>query len=303
VLGEHLAREAREARDDLDQAARRSREARSAVARISEGSRAVTKESEGAMLAAGELAPLLSGTAAVLADRASLLAHAIDAIGHSAQAAERAGEAAAAAAAAASRAEQSLAPAAPAAASFARAAGRIKARVTALGGLAERVRLLSLNAAVDAGRGEEGGRKLVRAVEEIQTIAGQASEGARALAAELAASVESAEAARDGVEKGGQEVRLVSERAAEVAASLVSIRDSAQIVRQEGGASLEAAPAGSALAEDAALSDRASSALEGLSRIGGRIAALSREIDGAAGEAAESCARIAQSVEPRTDGE
>ena len=303
LLEEHLAREAREARADLDVAARRSREAQSAVARVSEGLRAVAKESEGAMLATSELAPLLARTAAALVDRASLLARAIDAIGRSAQGAERAGEAAAAAAAAASRAEQSLAPAAPAAASVARTAGRIKGRVAAFGGLAERVRLLSLNAAVDAGRGEEGTKKLLRAVEEIQAIAGQASESARALAAELAASVESAEAAREGVERGGQDVRLVSERAAEVAASLVGIRDSAQIVRQEGSASLEALPAGSALAEDAALSDRASSALEGLSRIGGRIAALSREIDGAAGEAAESCARIAQSVEARTDGE
>jgi hypothetical protein len=102
-------------------------------------------------------------------------------------------------------------------------------------------------------------------------------------------------------------MRLVSESAAEVAASLAGIRDSARDIRQEGGgASLEPLPgaaAGSLLAEDASLSDRARSVLEGLSRIGGRIAALSREIDGAAADAADSCARAVQSAESRTNAE
>jgi methyl-accepting chemotaxis protein len=213
----------------------------------------------------------------------------------------------AARATAASRAQEALAPAVDAAASVGRAAGRIKGRIAAIGGLAERARLLALNAAVDAVRGEERGRKLTRSVEEIQALAGQAAESARSLASELAAAAESAEAAREGAARGGREMRLVSESATEVAASLASIRDSARDIRQEGGvASLESLPgpaAGSPLAEDASLSDRARSVLEGLSRIGGRIAALSREIEGAAAEAAESCARAAQSAEGRTSAE
>jgi hypothetical protein len=102
-------------------------------------------------------------------------------------------------------------------------------------------------------------------------------------------------------------MRLVSESAADVAASLAGIRDSARDIRQEvGGASLESLPGAaiaSPLAEDVSLLDRARSVLEGLSRIGGRIAALSREIDGAAAEAAESCARAAQSAESRAIAE
>jgi methyl-accepting chemotaxis protein len=307
TIDQCLATEAREARAMLEETARRSREARAAVDRISEGSRGIARESEGAVRAAGELAPLLARSAAALAERAALLARAIGAIGRSAGGAERAEGAAAAIATAASRAREALGPAVDAAASVGRAAGRMKGRIAAIGGLAERARLLSLNAAVDATRGEERGRKLARSVEEIQALAGQAAESARSLASELAAAAESAEVAREGAERGGREICLVSESAGEVAASLAGIRDAVRDIRQEaGGALLESLPgnaAGSQLADDASLSDRARSALEGLSRIGGRIAALSREIDGATAEAAESCARAAQSAEGRTSAE
>ena len=307
AVEQSLATEAREARAVLEEAARSSREARAAVDRISEGSRGIARESEGAVRATGELAPLLAQSAAALAERAALLSRAIGAIGQSASGAERAQGAAEAIATAASRAEEALAPAVDAAAAVGRAAGRIKGRIAAIGGLAERARLLSLNAAVDAARGEERGRKLARSVEEIQALAGQAAESARSLASDLAAAAESAEAARDGAERSGREMRLVSESAADVAASLAGIRDSARGIRQEvGGASLESLPGAaiaSPLAEDVSLSDRARSVLEGLSRIGGRIAALSREIDGAAAEAAESCARAAQSAESRAIAE
>ncbi len=302
-----LATEAREARAMFEEAARRSREARAAVDRISEGSRGIARESEGAVRATGELAPLVARSAAALAERAALLAQAIGVVGQSASGAERAEVAVGAIATAASRAEEALGPAVDAAAAVGRAAGRIKGRIGAIGGLAERARLLSLNVSVDAARGEERGRKLARSVEEIQALAGQAAESARSLASEIAAAAESAESARECAERGGQEMRLVSESAAQAAASLAGIRDLARDIRQEtGGASLESLPGAAAafsLAEDASLSDRARSILEGLSRIGGRIAALSREIDGAAAEAAEGCARAAQSAESRTTAE
>jgi methyl-accepting chemotaxis protein len=307
TIEECLTAEAREARAELDEAARRSREARAAVDRISDGSRAIARESEGAVRAADELAPLLERSAAALAGRAAILARAIGALGQSASGTERAESTTSEIAAAATRAEEALGPAVDAAVAVGRAAGRLKGKLAAVGGLAERARLLSLNAALDAARGDEKGRKLARSVEEIQALAGQAAESARALASELAAAAENVDAARAGVESGGRELGLVSERAAELASALAGIRESGrEILREGGGAAPEpqtGAATGFPASEDASLTDRARSLLQGLSRIGGRIASLSREIDAAAAEAAQSCGQAVQSAEGRASAE
>ena len=302
VHAEELAHEKwklREATTGLEEATHHAREARSAMARLADGLRRAEEEARAASSAAAEVRPLVVRAQELLAQCGGRLARVTQAAGEAARAASAARGTAAEVSLAAGRAEQELARLIPAAGSTARAAARIRTRIAVIGSLADKARLLALNASVDAARGGEGMRKLPRAVEEIQELAGQAAESARALAPDCAATVRDAEAAMASAEEGGRAARAAVEGAESASSSMQQIDES---VRGEVGTQPDSggAPgAGAGAASDASLLDRAGSALDGLARINARIAAALPDIDSAAAEAADACDRIVRDADAR----
>ena len=295
---EHEHWKLREARAGLEECAHLAHEAEEAVARAADSSRRAAADTDGAAAAVGEARPLVAETGALLGDRTVRLARAASAATEAARLAESAGRAAADAGAAASRAEDELARAIPAAGSASRAAARIKSRVAAIGSLAERARLLSLNAAVDAARGEDGAKKLLRAVEEIQGLAGRAAESARGLSAECAAAAADAEAAQAGAEEAGRASHAARQGAEQAAQAALAMGKSTDGILSEASGEDEA-PAG----DVASLPDRAGSALLGIERICARIAAALGDSGSAAAEAARKCGQVARAGQAGADGE
>ena len=296
VHAEELAHEQwklRESAAGLEEAAHLARQARAAIERLTEGSRRISEETRGASAAAVEARSLLAHTQEALAERGGRLALAAAAVRETSRQAAASQGAAGEVKIAASRAEEELARLIPSADSTARAAARIKGRVASIGALAEKARLLALNASVDASRGGEGAKRLPRVVEEIQGLAGQAAENARTLASECSAAARDAEAALASAEEAGRAAHAAARGAQETAASFTAIVATAHgvpgIEAEDGSAPGQAAGPDPA----AALADRTGSALEGLTRINARVAAALPGIDVAAAEAADACDRIA----------
>lgn len=283
----------REAAAGLEEAAHLARQARAAIERLTEGSRRISEETRGASAAAVEARSLLAHTQEALAERGGRLALAAAAVRETSRQAAASQGAAGEAKIAASRAEEELARLIPSADSTARAAARIKGRVASIGALAEKARLLALNASVDASRGGDGAKRLPRVVEEIQGLAGQAAENARTLASECSAAARDAEAALASAEEAGRAAHAAARGAQETAASFTAIVATAHgvpgIEVEDGSAPGQAAGPDPA----AALADRTGSALEGLTHINARVAAALPGIDVAAAEAADACDRIA----------
>jgi hypothetical protein len=136
-------------------------------------------------------------------------------------------------------------------------------------------------------------------VEDIQELAGQAAESARALAADCAATVRDAEAAMASAEEGGRAAHTAAQGAGHVASSVQQINDS---VRGEAGtqADGDGVPGPEAgVTSGASLLDRAGSVLDGLARINSRMAAALPDIDSAAAEAADACDHIVRDADAR----
>jgi methyl-accepting chemotaxis protein len=154
---------------------------------------------------------------------------------------------------------------------------------------AERARLLALNTALEASR--PGGQRRVspQAAEEMRRLAESAAQGAQ----ELSAALEEARENLRSVSRVAQEAGASAHEAAAGCGEISGQVEASVRAMDETAARLESANASAqSLRDGAAMSDRARSAADGVTRILERISALCGEISAVAGEidAAETAA-------------
>jgi methyl-accepting chemotaxis protein len=177
--------------------------------------------------------------------------------------------------AAVARSEEGLGRIVAATSATGRSMARLKADMNAISEAAARVRLLALNTAIDSTRAGEQGKRIGLNAEEIRMLAEKCAERAGSLAAMVSTAGDSAAQAHRESEETGRALHQATARAS--ALSRLA-REATEIL--QGRVKEDPAPeTGTPLlaAEEAALSDRARSALAGLSRIAERIAAIARE--------------------------
>jgi methyl-accepting chemotaxis protein len=188
----------------------------------------------------------------------------------------------------AARAEESLTRVITSGASASHAVDKAAKGIGAISESAQRLRLLSLNAALEAARAGASGHGLSRITEEIRALA----EDTHARVQAIAAAIVEAGGSTAGAVAAAQEAGLsVHEGAAASAEAARTVGDSwegaAPLLRQVDGADTRAASVG----EDSSLTDRGRSAVQGLSRIVARVGVLAAEVAELASRAAAGTSR------------
>jgi methyl-accepting chemotaxis protein len=163
--------------------------------------------------------------------------------------------------------------------------------VAAIVQAADRIRLLTLNATLEAAHGGAQGQGFARIADEVKGIADETAARARALSASLMEAGGSVEGASRASQEAGRAVHAAAADAARaVGGGWEGVTD---LLSQVEKANVNAAR----LKDDAASSDRGRSALEGFARIVARIVSIAAEVAHSAGSAGADASAIARSVE------
>jgi methyl-accepting chemotaxis protein len=193
----------------------------------------------------------------------------------------------------ATRAEKELTRVITSGAAASHAVDKAAKGIGAIAESAQRLRLLSLNAALEAARAGAFGHGLSRIAEEIRALAEDTNARAQAIAASLAEAGGSAAGAAAAAREAGRSVHEGVAASAEAARAIGGAWDgSAPLLHQVDGANTSASRGGG----DASLTDRGRSAVQGLSRIVARIGVLAAEMAELAGRAAAGTARAAHAA-------
>lgn len=177
-------------------------------------------------------------------------------------------------------------------ASVSRAVEKALKESEAMGQAGDRLKLLSLNAALEASR--SGGQQLSRITGEISGQAEDAMTRARALSAALTEAGSSMETVAEAAQEAG---RIVHETAAALS-EVVRAVDGAGEDAETLFARMESANANAELVRNpASTADRGRSAMEGIIRIVARIGTLAGEVTGLAGRVSADCAQAARPAE------
>jgi methyl-accepting chemotaxis protein len=167
-----------------------------------------------------------------------------------------------------------------------RAVQRAAEGVTALADTADRLRLLALNAGLDAARGGSEGESLPRVAENLRVLADEAGSRARSLSGVLKDVAESLADISRAAQSAGEAASTAASSWRTLAAPGAGQTIEKVLARMDAaGLSAER------VREQAALSDRGRSAVDGVGRIAARIAAISLEISGLAESATASASR------------
>jgi methyl-accepting chemotaxis protein len=202
-------------------------------------------------------------------------------------------QAAAAVAESAARAEEELTRVITAGVTTAQAVDKAGRAVSAISEAAQKLRLLSLNAALEAARTGAAGQGLSRIADEIRGLAEEAGTRARTLAESLAEAERSAKEVAAAAQEAGGSVHRGAAVSTELARTQHDTWEKvAGMLPQMDGANASAAR----LAPEIADADRGRSALQGITRIMGRIGMLASEMTEIAGRAAAQSARAAQTA-------
>jgi methyl-accepting chemotaxis protein len=195
--------------------------------------------------------------------------------------------------ASAARAEEGLTRVITTWASASHAVDKAAKGIGAIAESARRLRLLSLNAALEAARAGATGHGLSSITEEIRALAEDANARVQAIAASLAEAGGSSAGAAAATQEAGRSVHEGAAASAEAARAIGGAWDGAMpLLHQVDGANTGAARVG----EDASLTDRGRSAVQGLSRIVARIGVLAAEMAELAGRAAAGTTRAAHAA-------
>ena len=157
----------------------------------------------------------------------------------------------------------------------------------------DRMRLLTLNAALEAARAAGPAQGFGRVADEVKGMAEETAARARALSATLADASGSVEGASRAAQEAGRAVHEAAADAARAAGG--GWEEVMQLLSHTENANVSAAR----LKDDASSTDRGRSALEGFARIVARIGSLAAEVAHAAGRAGADAAAITRSVSKR----
>jgi methyl-accepting chemotaxis protein len=197
----------------------------------------------------------------------------------------------------ASRAEEELSRVITFSAASSHAVDKASRTGSAIGEAMDRIRLLTLNAALEAARGAVPGQGFARIADEVKGMAEETAARARALSATLTEAAGSVEGASRAAQEAGRAVHEAAADAARVVGG--GWEEVTQLLSQTENANVSAAR----LKEDASSTDRGRSALEGFARIVARIGSLAAEVAHVAGRAGADAAAITRSVsENRSKG-
>lgn len=193
--------------------------------------------------------------------------------------------------ASASRAEEELSRVITFSTSTSHAVDKASKACSAIGEMVERIRLLSLNAAVEAARGGGQEQGFARIADEVKGMADETAARARALSATLTEAGGSVEGASRAAQEAG---RAVHEASADAARAMGGgWEEVTALLSQTENANASAAR----LKDDASSTDRGRSALEGFARIVARIESIASEVAHAAGRAGADASAITRSVQ------
>jgi methyl-accepting chemotaxis protein len=189
----------------------------------------------------------------------------------------------------AARAEEELSRVITFSASTSHAVDKASKAVNAIVQAAERIRLLSLNAALEAAREGAQGQGFARIANEVKGMADETAARARALSASLAEAGGSVEGASRAAQEAGRAVHEASADAARAVGG--GWEGMTALLSQSENADASA----SRLKHDASSSDRGRSALEGFARIVARIGSIAAEVAHLAGRAGADASAITRS--------
>jgi len=282
VLLDLLAKERDASRAALRDAGAAAERAGAAGNRLASLASELLKEAASATQAGAEASGLLTRAEdrdaelrAGLAGRATLLeriaAAARNAPARSAASQSAAGEAGSSGA----KAEEDLSRVITSGASASRAFDRAAKAIGAIVEGAERMRLLSMNAALEAVRAGGPGKGFARVADEIRGLADNAAARAAPLVALLAELGRTVEDSMKAAQEAGRTVHAASSAAQEGAKAIDSAWGEVSALLDQAG---KAAASAMQAKDLAAQSDRGRSSLEGISRIAARITAISAEI-------------------------
>ena len=193
----------------------------------------------------------------------------------------------------ASRAEEELSRVITFSATSSHAVDKAAKAGSAIRETVDRIRLLCLNAALEAARAAGPGQGFARIADEAKAMAEETAARARALSATLAEAAGSVEGASRAAQDAG---RAVHEAAADAARAVGGgWEEVTELLARTDQANASAAR----LKEDASSTDRGRSALEGFARIVSRIASLAAEVAHVAGRAGADASAITRSVSKR----
>jgi len=192
--------------------------------------------------------------------------------------------------ASASRAEEELSRVITFSAASSHALNKASKAGAAVGEGMDRLRLLTLNAALEAARAAGPAPGFARAADEVKVVAADTAARARALSATLAEAAGSVEGASRAAQEAGRAVHEAAADAARAAGG--GWEEVTELLSQTENANMSAAR----LKEEASSTDRGRSALEGFARIVARIGSLAAEVAHAAGRTAADAAAITRSV-------
>lgn len=191
----------------------------------------------------------------------------------------------------ASQAEEELSRVITFSAATSHALDKASNAVAAIVQAADRIRLLSLNATLEAVHGGVQGQGFARIADEVKGIADETAARARALSASLMEAGGSVEGASRAAQEAGRAVHAASADAARAVG--VGWEGVTDLLSQVENANVNAAR----LKDDAASLDRGRSALEGFARIVARIVSIAAEVAHSAGSVGADASAIARSVE------
>ena len=191
----------------------------------------------------------------------------------------------------ASRAEEELSRVITLSSSTSHAVDKALKASSAIGEMVERIRLLSLNAALEAARGSGQGQGFARIADEVKSMADETAARARALSAMLTEAGGSVEGASRAAQEAGRAVHEASADASRAVGG--GWEEVTELLSQTENANVSAAR----LKDDASSTDRGRSALEGFARIVARIGSLAAEIAHVAGRAGTDASAITRSVQ------
>jgi methyl-accepting chemotaxis protein len=230
-----------------------------------------------------------------IAGRVSLLAELTAAVGEAIDRSRSTEAAARIVGASATQAEEELSRVITSSASAAHALDKASKAVDAIVEAAGRMRMLSLNAALEAARGVAQGQGHARITDDVRSLADETAARARALAASLTEASASLEGASRAAQEAGRAVHEASADAARASGGgwekMVELLSHVQNANASAGR----------VSEHAAASDRGRSALAGISRVVGRIGSLSVEIVERASRAGADASDVARSVAAGAD--
>jgi methyl-accepting chemotaxis protein len=174
-------------------------------------------------------------------------------------------------------------------ASVSRAVEKALKESEAMGQAGDRLKLLSLNAALEASR--SGGQQLSRITGEISGQAEDAVTRARVLSAALAEAGSSMENVAHAAQEAGRIVHETANASSEIARAVDDAGEGAETLF----ARMESANANAELVRTpASTADRGRSAMEGIIRIIARIGTLAGEVTGMAARVSADCAQAAR---------